>query len=185
MLIRKARTRFTYVTSKTTPSQILKWLRLIDQNHLNAHKTQNSCRAVLTCSFDCAQGKLLRLRSHLRKATEGKQGRLLRPIRPIRLRSGQATLRAGCAPIFATLLRRRLCRNQLRRASRAGSFDCPFGCAQGKLWSVARIFSSIFDILCSLFDYNQSQEKCLYVKRVRALRIAVYEYKKMIAYLYT
>ena len=24
-----------------------------------------------------------------------------------------------------------------------------------------------FDILCSLFDYNQSQEKCLYVKRVR------------------
>jgi len=25
-----------------------------------------------------------------------------------------------CAPTFATLLRRRLCRNQLRRASRAG-----------------------------------------------------------------
>jgi len=30
---------------------------------------------------------------------------------------------------------------------------------------------SMFDIWCSLFDNNQSQEKGLYVKRVRALRI--------------
>ena len=34
-----------------------------------------------------------------------------------------------------------------------------------------------FDILYSLFDNNQSREKCLYVKRVRALRIAICEHK--------
>ncbi len=34
-----------------------------------------------------------------------------------------------------------------------------------------------FDILCSLFDNNQSREKCLYVKRVRALRITICERK--------
>ena len=46
------------------------------------------------------------------------------------------------------------------------------GFAEGerRSWIVACIFSSMFDILCSLFDSNQSQEKCLYVKRVRALR---------------
>ncbi len=49
-----------------------------------------------------------------------------------------------------------------------------------------RIFISIFDILCSLFDNNQSQEKSLYVKRVRALRIpymnAKIIYKVLIRY---
>ncbi len=60
--------------------------------------------------------------------------------------------------------------------------NCPFDSVQGRLCSgqaLSPVEGTIegFDIFYSLFDKNRSREKCLYVKRVRALRIAICEHK--------
>ncbi len=56
-------------------------------------------------------------------------------------------------------------------------FRLPTSDFRHKTSDIRLLYIEGFDILYSLFDKNQLREKCLYVKRVRALRIAIGEPK--------